>query len=46
LSCEELLLEPFRESETLPLEAEPALDADEAKLSALALQATVSAAAD
>jgi hypothetical protein len=30
----ELLLEPLIESETLPDEAEPALDADEAKLSA------------
>jgi hypothetical protein len=30
----ELLLEPANESDTLPLDAEPALDAEEATLSA------------
>src|SRR5471032_2516153 len=45
LSPPELLLEPLSESEMLPLEAEPALDADEAKLSALACRARPSAPA-
>jgi hypothetical protein len=39
------LLEPDSESDTLPLDADPALDADEAKLSAWACKARPSALA-
>jgi hypothetical protein len=39
----ELLLEPVIESDTLPDEAEPALEADEAKLSAWAGRAMAAA---